>query len=80
MVGIEHAYQAFVSGEQIGDYARRREIDAEQTPGDVSHFAKPAGHRHVDAMIVPGRQVEGDETAALEGGCAPMVTTEQGME
>ena len=42
--------------------------DGEQAPGDVDGLDQGAAVRHVDAVIVPRRQVEGGEAAAAEKG------------
>jgi hypothetical protein len=46
--------------------ARRQRVDREQVARHVDHAHQAAVARHVDAVVVLGRQVQGGEVAVVE--------------
>ena len=64
--GLEHADHALVTREQPRHGRRGDGVDAEQLPGHVPRRAQRARQRHVDAVVVEGREVERREGAATE--------------
>ncbi len=75
---VEDAGNALVAREQARHAVRRRRIDAEQVAGDESREAQRPGQRHVHAVVVVGREVDGHEVTAREFRRQRGVAAEQG--
>jgi hypothetical protein len=74
---VEDAGDALVAGKQAGHAGGGRRIDAEQVAAHVARAAQRAGERHVDAVVVEGREVDRRERAALELAGQRRVAAEQ---
>src|SRR6187455_1795795 len=76
-VGVESAEHALVAREQAGYQLRRGPIHAEEASRHIKAFPQLAGERHVDAVIVVGRQVDSREGSAGEGSLPCAIAGEQ---
>ena len=80
LVFLEHAHHALVSGEQAWYGGGGDGIHAEQVARHKPRRAQGAGHRHVNPVIVEGRQIQRGEGAAAGNGRPIPSTTEKGLQ
>ncbi len=74
---VEQANHALVAGKQFGDVLCGGLVDREQAARHVDHFPQGTGQRHVHAVVILGRQVDGGELAAHERRGHCRVTAQQ---
>ncbi len=66
MTVVPDAHHALIAREQTRHRGGRHRIDAEEPTGNMARGAQLSGPRHVDAVIVVWRQIQGCERAADE--------------
>ena len=64
-VGVELADDALVAREQAGMVRAVAAFTLNSWPGHVTRRRQPARERHVDAVVVVGREVDAGEAAAV---------------
>lgn len=74
---VEQRYDALIAREQIRDVGRGSRIDAEQFSGDMGHLPECPVEGHVQAMIVPRREINRRESAVGEPLCMFLISAEQ---
>lgn len=74
---LEHAHGALVAGEQARQAARSGRVHREQCTGHIDHPCQLAVIRHVQAVVVLGRQIQIGEAAMAELGRQRGVATNQ---
>ena len=73
----KHAHDALVAREEVRHAARGNRVHGEECARHVDHAHEPAVTGHVQAVIIPGRQVEVREVAVPELGRQPRVPADQ---
>src|SRR5690606_23497775 len=77
LVRIEETHRSFVACKQRVDVLRRHLVDREQLAGHVAHFLKSTAKRHVHAVVVTRREVDGGKVAVVEARSEGIVATQQ---
>ena len=74
---VEEGAGPLVPREKPSDVRGRVEVDAEELPGDVGEGGEPSLKRHVDPVVVRGREVDGEVGASLERAAELRVSAEE---
>ncbi len=77
MRGAEGGHHPFVAGKQVGHVFGGERVDREEIPRHEHHALQHAIERHMDAVVILGRQIDGGEVAILERRHQILITAQQ---